>query len=125
MAIGTRERIELRDELTSQGYHWDYIDEWQPKVTLYRHRALVSPSGDVVSQVGTALHNLPGNPDYVSKKTRIGLFTWPPSPTCSCRWCSNAVVASADSTSTETGDTAGTLQPVVARKTRARGRVRS
>ena len=125
MAIGTRERIQLRDELTSQGYHWDYIDEWQPKVTLYRHRASVSPSGDVISKVGTALPNLPGNPDYVSKKTRIGLFTWPPSATCPCRWCSNAVGASADSASTETGDTAGTLQPVVARKTRARGRVRS
>ena len=91
MAIGTRERIQLRDELTSQGYHWNYIDEWQPKVTLYRHRALVSPSGDLVSPVGTALHNLPGNPDYVSKKMRIGLFTWKPGEGCSCRWCNQKV----------------------------------
>jgi hypothetical protein len=87
MAIGTKERTELRDVLAGQGYHWDYIDEWTPKVTLYRHRAMISPSGEVVSPVGTALHNLPGNPDYVEKKSRIGLFTWPPDQGCRCRWC--------------------------------------
>ena len=86
MAIGTRERIELRDQLTSQGYHWKYIDEWQPKVTLYRHCPMISTSGEVVSLAGTALKNLPGNPDYVSRKARIGLFAWPPSDTCSCSW---------------------------------------
>jgi hypothetical protein len=120
MAIGTRERIELRDQLTSQGYHWNYIDEWQPKVTLYRHHPMISPSGEVVSPAGKALPNLPGNPDYVSKKARIGLFTWPPSDTCACRWCSNTVtVVEGASTPVDSGDT---LQPVVARKTRARGR---
>ena len=116
MAIGTRERIELRDELTSQGYHWDYIDEWQPKVTLYRHRALVSPSGDLVSQVGTALHNLPGNPDYVSKKTRIGLFTWPPSDSCRCRWCM------ASKPTTDSVGSAETIAGVTPRKRKTRGR---
>ena len=87
MAMTTRERTQLRDELTGQGYHWDYIDEWQPKVSLYRHRAMVSPSGEVVSEVGTRLENLPGSPDYVSRKARQGLLTWPPSDTCTCRWC--------------------------------------
>jgi hypothetical protein len=116
MAIGTRERIQLRDELTSQGYHWDYIDEWQPKVTLYRHRALISPSGDVVSPAGTALPNLPGNPDYVSKKTRIGLFTWPPSDSCQCPWCRHAKTDTAD------GDVAVPSVAATSRKRRARGK---
>ena len=87
MAIGTKERTELRDKLVSQGYDWKYIDEWQPKVTLYRHCPVYSPSGAEASPRGTAIHNLPGNPDYVHKKGRIWLFTWPPSDTCTCRWC--------------------------------------
>ena len=87
MAIGTKERTELRDKLVSQGYDWNYIDEWQPKVTLYRHCPVYSPSGDMASPRGTAIKNLPGHPDYVHKKGRIGLFTWPPSDTCTCRWC--------------------------------------
>lgn len=120
MAIGTKERTELRTQLVSQGYQWKYIDEWQPKVILYRHRAMISANGEVVSPVGTALRNLPGNPDYVSKKARIGLFTWPPSDTCACRWCS--VEASAAEEAGTSGDAGDTLQPVVARKTRARGR---
>ena len=87
MAIGTRERTELRAELTSQGYSWEYIDEWQPKVTLYRHKDMKSPNGEVVSPAGTALHNLPGSPDYVGRKARIGLFVWPPGQGCQCLWC--------------------------------------
>jgi hypothetical protein len=96
MAIGTKERTELRDKLVSAGYDWNYIDEWQPKVTLYRHCAAYSPSGAEVSPRGTALHNLPGHPDYVQRKMRIGLFTWPPSDTCQCQWC----VAATSKTST-------------------------
>ena len=87
MAITTKERTELRQALVGQGYHWDYIDEWQPKVSLYRHRAMVSPSGELVSDVGTKLDNLPGNPDYVNRKGRQGLYPWPPGDTCTCRWC--------------------------------------
>jgi hypothetical protein len=87
MAITTKERTELRTELVGQGYSWNYIDEWQPKVTLYRHMALTNPSGETVSPVGVALENLPGNPDYVSRKARLGLFPWPPGNACTCRWC--------------------------------------
>ena len=87
MAITTKERTELRQDLVGQGYHWDYIDEWQPTVSLYRHRAMISPSGDLISDVGTKLDNLPGNPDYVSRKARLGLYPWPPGDTCTCRWC--------------------------------------
>jgi len=87
MAITTKERTELREELVGQGYSWKYIDEWQPKVTLIRHRAIKNPNGEIVSPAGTKLENLPGNPDYVNRKARLGLFPWPPSNTCTCRWC--------------------------------------
>ena len=87
MAIATNERTALREELVSQGYSWKYIDEWQPKVTLYRHRELTNLSGETVSPVGAALVNLPGSPDYVSRKARLGLFPWKPGTNCTCRWC--------------------------------------
>ena len=84
---GITERNRQKNELASIGFSLKYIDEWQPKVSLYRHRAMVSPSGEVVSEVGTRLENLPGSPDYVSRKARQGLLTWPPSDTCTCSWC--------------------------------------
>jgi len=99
MAIGTKERTEMRDKLVSQGYDWKYIDEWQPKVTLYRHCPVYSPSGAETSPRGAAIHNLPGNPDYVHKKTRIGLFTWPPSDSCQCRWCRSSDTGKVENTS--------------------------
>jgi len=87
MAIATNERTALRQELVSQGYSWKYIDEWQPKITLHRHMAIKNTSGEIVSPVGARLENLPGNPDYVNRKARLGLFPWPPSSNCTCRWC--------------------------------------
>ena len=84
--VTTNERTKLRDELVGQGYSWEYIDGWQPKITLYRHRDI--KNGEVVvSPVGTKVENLPGNPDYVLRKARIGLLPYPPSDTCECRWC--------------------------------------
>ena len=91
MAITTKERTELRQELVGQGYSWNYIDEWQPKVTLHRHAALKNPSGEIVSPIGTKLENLPGSPDYVNRKARLGLFPWPPGSSCTCRWCVRVV----------------------------------
>jgi len=87
MPMTTKERTDLRAELVSQGYSWNYIDEWQPKATLYRHREIKNPSGEVVSGAGTKVEGLPGNPDYVSRKARQGLLQWPPSDSCTCRWC--------------------------------------
>ena len=86
MAITTKERTELRQELVGQGYSWNYIDEWQPKVTLHRHRATYNPNGEVVHAVGSKIENLPGSPDYVNRKARIGLFPWPPGSACTCHW---------------------------------------
>jgi hypothetical protein len=87
MPMTTKERTDLRTELVSQGYSWNYIDEWQSKITLYRHREIKNPGGEVVSVAGTKVEGLPGNPDYVSKKARQGLLQWPPSDSCTCGWC--------------------------------------
>ena len=93
MAISTSERTALRDELVSQGYSWEYIDEWQPKITLYRHRELKNPNGEIASEVGTKIEGLPGNPDYVTKKAKRGLLQWPPSASCECQWCQESFKA--------------------------------
>ena len=95
MAMTTKERTDLREELVSQGYSWDYIDEWQPKVTLYRHREMKNPKGEVVSEVGTKVEGLPGNPDYITRKARQGLLQWKPSDSCTCKWCAERKKSSA------------------------------
>ena len=81
MPMTTKERTDLRQELVGQGYSWKYIDEWPTKTTLYWHR------DNGVKAVGSAVRGVPGSPDYVNRKARIGLFPWPPSEACTCRWC--------------------------------------
>ena len=84
---GISERNRQQNQLADIGYSLRYIDEWQPKTTLYRHKPDYNVGGDIVQDVGTTVKNVPGNPDYVMKKSKIGQFVWPPSDTCECKWC--------------------------------------
>ena len=84
---GITERNRQKNELTSIGFSMKYIDEWQPKTTLYRHKPSYTVSGEIAADVGTAVAGVPGNPEYVLKKSKIGLFPWPPSEACTCKWC--------------------------------------
>ena len=92
MATGITERNKMKVELASIGYSLKYIDEWQPKTTLYRHKPSYSVSGKVSEDVGTEVNGVPGSPDYVLRKSRIGLFPWPPSESCECQWCQEKAV---------------------------------
>ena len=87
--VGITERNKMKTELAGIGYSLKYIDEWPPKTTLYRHNSVYDNKGNVVKAAGDKLVNLPGNPDFVLSKSRIGLFPWPPSATCTCKWCGN------------------------------------
>ena len=80
-------RNELRDELVGAGYSVKYLDDWQPKTTLYRHEPLYNTEGNIIFDVGSTVSGVPGNPQYVLRKARIGLFNQPPSDACECRWC--------------------------------------
>ena len=82
----TRERSDMMTELAASGYSVRDIDSWPPKTTLYRHKPMMN-GGAVVKEAGEALHNLPGSPGYILQKSKIGLLQWPPSETCTCRWC--------------------------------------
>jgi len=84
---GISERNKQQNQLAGIGYSLRYIDEWQPKTTLYRHKPDYNIDGDIVQDVGSTVKNVPGNPDYVMKKSKIGQFGWPPSATCGCKWC--------------------------------------
>ena len=84
---GISERNRQQNELAGIGYSLRYIDEWQPKTTLYRHKPDYNIDGDIVQDVGSTVKNVPGNPDYVMKKSKIGQFGWPPSDACGCKWC--------------------------------------
>ena len=92
MATNITERNKLKQELAGLGYSLKYIDEWAPKTRLYRHKASYNVEGEVMDEVGTYMDNVPGNPDYVQKKAKIGLFTWKPGPECRCRWCAESFV---------------------------------
>ena len=84
---GITERNQIKNELVGMGYSLKYIDEWQPKTRLYRHKAAYSVTGTMMEGVGTFISNVPGSPDYVLRKAKIGLFPWTPSDSCTCRWC--------------------------------------
>ena len=85
--VTTTERQKLRAELVSVGYSWEYIDTWQPHTTLYRHAPGLNVEGELVNPVGTAMPNVPGNPDHVARKSRLGMLPRLPSDSCECRWC--------------------------------------
>tara|TARA_Y100000310_G_scaffold226845_1_gene229039 strand:- start:654 stop:1040 length:387 start_codon:yes stop_codon:yes gene_type:complete len=81
------ERNHQKNELANLGYSLKYIDEWSPKITLYRHRPARNQDNVIVEQVGTFIEGVPGEPSYVLKKAKIGLFPWKPNEGCTCQWC--------------------------------------
>ena len=89
---GITERNQQKMELVNSGFSMRYIDEWQPKTVLYRHKASLNVQGEVVRDIGTTLTGVPGNPDYVLRKAKIGLFPWKPGVSCDCKWCKDSYV---------------------------------
>jgi hypothetical protein len=89
---GITERNQQKMELVNSGFSMRYIDEWQAKTILYRHKASLNVQGEVVRDVGTTLTGVPGNPDYVLRKAKIGLFPWKPGVSCDCKWCKDSYV---------------------------------
>jgi hypothetical protein len=87
---GITERNQQKVELANSGFSMRYIDEWQPKTTLYRHKASLNVQGELVRDIGTTLMGVPGNPDYVLRKARIGMFPWKPGVSCDCKWCKDS-----------------------------------
>jgi len=85
--VGITERNKQKIELANSGFAMRYIDEWQPKTTLYRHKASLTVGGAIGEDVGTFVVGVPGNPDYVLRKAKIGLFPWKPGASCECQWC--------------------------------------
>ena len=84
---GITERNQQKIELANNGFTLRYIDEWQPKTTLYRHKPSYNADGDISEDVGSAVSGVPGSPDYVLRKSKLGLFPWIPSGECTCKWC--------------------------------------
>ena len=50
--VSLSDRQRMRQELVSQGYSWEYVDEWQPKTTLYRHAPGLDIQGNEAFPVG-------------------------------------------------------------------------
>ncbi len=92
--VSFKDRETVKQELVSSGYTLEYLDEWPPKTTLYRHTDGLNTVGDIVKPYGSTVEGVPGNPDYVLRKARIGWFPYPPSNACTCRWCAERAVES-------------------------------
>ena len=60
---GITERNRQKNELASVGFSMKYIDEWQPKTTLYRHKPSYNVDGEMTGDVATAVNGVPGSPD--------------------------------------------------------------
>lgn len=88
---GMTERNRQKIELAGRGYSTSYINDWSAKTTLYRHKPSYNQNGEVVAEIGTTVSGVPGNPDYVLRKSKIGLFAWAPSDQCKCKWCGERV----------------------------------
>ena len=85
--VGITERNKQKLELANAGFSMGYIDDWQSKTTLYRHKPSYNNEGKIIGPVGTTITGVPGNPDYVLRKAKIGLFPWKPNQECDCTWC--------------------------------------
>ena len=85
--VGITERNKQKLELANAGFSMGYIDDWQSKTTLYRHKPSYNNEGKIIGPVGTTITGVPGNPDYVLRKAKIGLFPWEPNQECDCTWC--------------------------------------
>ena len=111
---GITERNRQKNELASVGFSMKYIDEWQPKTTLYRHKPSYNVDGEMTGDVGTSVKGVPGSPDYVLRKAKKGLFPWLPGGECTCKWCvERNVVESVSKPEIEEDDA---LKPIVAGK---------
>ena len=100
--VNLNDRQRMRQELVAQGFSWEYVDEWQPKTTLYRHAPGLDIEGNEVFPIGSDIKGVPGSPDYVLRKARLGMFPHPPSESCECRWCKARVVDVDISATTDT-----------------------
>jgi len=86
--VGINQRQQLRKELVEQGFTWEFIDEPNPKIKMYRHAPGMNVDGVVVFPAGSVW---PGktttDPRYILSKARIGVFPFPPSEHHECKWC--------------------------------------
>ena len=87
---GITERNQQKLELANAGFTLRYIDEWQPKTTLYRHKPIYNINRQISQDIGSEVKGVPGSPDYVLRKAKIGLFPWKPGEQCECQWCKEA-----------------------------------
>lgn len=84
---GITERNQQQNDLVGAGFDLRYIDGWPSRTTLYRHKASYNEKGEINDEIGSSVSGVPGSPDYVLRKAKIGLYPWPPNEGCTCKWC--------------------------------------
>ena len=95
MAVGITEYNKKKVELSATGFSSSYMDDWPARTVLYRHTPSLTVDGNMSGDIGSTTSGVPGNPDYVLRKAKQGLFPWPPGEGCRCEWCVKRSVAEA------------------------------
>jgi len=86
--MNTVERTYLKGELAKMGIKGDYLDSWQPRGPMWRHKPQLNISGNEVQPAGIEIPNQPLLWDHqLRMAVRIGALPWKPSKDCGCKLC--------------------------------------
>lgn len=85
--MDTAERSRLKEELGKLGIQGDYLESWQRREDLWRHRPQLNISGIESKPAGTVVPNQPSDMDHKYRLAVRGVLPWKPSRACACKAC--------------------------------------
>ena len=85
--MNTKERSELKRELAKMGIKGDYLNGWQPREDLWRHKPGLNNFGKEVFRAGAVVANQPSLWDHKLRMAVRGILPWKPNALCQCKAC--------------------------------------
>jgi len=81
------ERNRLKAELRKMGIKGEYLDSWQPREDLWRHKPQLNNNGKEIKPAGAVVPNQPSDLDHKMRLAIRGILPWKPDKTCMCKGC--------------------------------------
>ena len=85
--MNTVERQQLKRELGKLGIRGEYLEGWQPREDLWRHKPGLNNFGKEVKPVGSVVANQPSDWDHKLRLAVRGTLPWRPTRDCQCKAC--------------------------------------